>query len=655
MKRLLYYVKLALLDLIRHWSGTQHHVIIVAGIVLPLMLLMGLKRGHVAELRAELLRSPTGRQIVIWSTRRDALLDFDTIDSLTEDIPDVELVIPESERIVQIANVSASLAPDTLAEPVGITIYPTRKGDPILAQAGCDVLDPAELAIVLSESVCESLGVQLGSSVEITISRSGIESREQQRLQLKVAKILAEPAEKNAIGYVEVGLLNLIEQWVRGGGAARFGWAASNRPAPDRYDSYLVFLEKPNRFSDDDLRAIADRGLVLTSLTDEPEASLHGLIDPLKRERLDAWRLASDESLKKPERRLAISPSDVEGITSADDMVVAWNQPRSLNAAGPLLIGLTIPKRSRLRHEFLRDSSWAFLPSEDTREVILPDWELPSSGNETITIPLSGTAQLVLTVRQPIAPESQIEAEPFKPAPTELAPEQENKKPVQSQLAIVPVQLLARLDCLQSGLAVYDEPSGVIVQAPDGAIYGKARIYASNIDKVPTTVASLTKMGFAVLSETGRITEIHQQDSSLQVLVIVVGTGVLLFGIITVFSVLLDSTDRKRGTIGILRVMGVTRFGIFLMVVLRAGTIGILAGALSIAAGWLTSCVLLWNPPVNSVWSSFKPVVSVAFDPLDLMLVVGGAVICSCVGAMIPAWRAARIDPFDAIVEGRFK
>ena len=50
-----YYTSLAIRDLLRMWSSTQHHVVIVAGICLPILLLLGLKRGHVEELRRERL------------------------------------------------------------------------------------------------------------------------------------------------------------------------------------------------------------------------------------------------------------------------------------------------------------------------------------------------------------------------------------------------------------------------------------------------------------------------------------------------------------------------------------------------------------------------------------------------------------------------
>ena len=156
------------------------------------------------------------------------------------------------------------------------------------------------------------------------------------------------------------------------------------------------------------------------------------------------------------------------------------------------------------------------------------------------------------------------------------------------------------------------------------------------------------------MSESGRISEIHQQDASLNLLVVVVGIGVFLFGILTVFSVLLDSTDRKRGVIGILRVMGVSRGGVFFLVLLRAAAIGILAGALAGLAGWGIEQILGVDFPADSLFFQWKPTISVIIHSADVLLVMAGAIACAAIGAIIPAWKASRLDPFDAIVEGRF-
>ena len=97
-----YYLGLGWRDLIRLWSTTQHHVIIVAGICLPILMLLGLKRGHVETLRKDLITSPTGRQITFWSARKGELMDRAGIERLTSELPAVDVIIPETQRIARL-------------------------------------------------------------------------------------------------------------------------------------------------------------------------------------------------------------------------------------------------------------------------------------------------------------------------------------------------------------------------------------------------------------------------------------------------------------------------------------------------------------------------------------------------------------------------
>ena len=73
----------------------------------------------------------------------------------------------------------------------------------------------------------------------------------------------------------------------------------------------------------------------------------------------------------------------------------------------------------------------------------------------------------------------------------------------------------------------------------------------------------------------------------MRFIVVLLSVGVLSFGVFTVYNVLHDSTSRKRGMIGIIRVMGVSRLGVFYFVFLRAITIGIVSGLVTVALGYL--------------------------------------------------------------------
>ena len=626
MTRWAYYCKLAILDFTRLWSSTQHHIIIVAGIVLPILLLLGLKRGHVAELREELLRSPTGRQVTFWSGQQGSLMQLDSLQALQADIPGVELVVPEISRIVDISHGGASKT---------VTLYATRAGDPLLRQAHCDIPAGRPRGLVVSRVVADELHVGVGEDVTVTVRRRSDGNEQVAEIACPVVNILEQPTEVSAIGYADFSLLDKFEQWIGGHRVADLDWPASGSQVNPRYKSYLLFLEGVGgRLTQDDKRGLDDRGFdVVEEVTDE-ERTLGGCISPESAKQLTVLKLRPHESSNDSPMWRNIPAAELELFTEVDDVIVPWNDFLPVADGKVSLVGVSFKKRSWLRN-FLRGPDLAFDPSTDDA-VFMAD-----AGGTIDSIVLQNGQKIRL---KPYVPERDE-----KTQAATIPAVDSSKKTV-----IVPVPFLARLLAYDRGMAEFDEGLQRFVPTPEPNVYGKARLFAQTIDDVPNVVAALVDRRFAVMSESDRISEIHEQDSSLQLLVVVVGLGVFLFGVLTVLSVLIDSTDRKRGVIGILRVMGVSREGIFLLVLLRAGAIGIFAGLVAAVAGWAIGQVLAWEVPASSALAGWKPHISIDIHPYDVALVMGGAVACAAIGAIFPAWKAARLDPFDAIVEGRF-
>jgi ABC-type lipoprotein release transport system permease subunit len=635
-----YYTSLAIRDLLRMWSSTQHHVVIVAGICLPILLLLGLKRGHVEELRRELITSPTGRQILFWTSQDGELLDARGLDALQQTLPQAELMIPDQQRVVMVR-----AAEDAL--PMTITLYSSRKGDPILRQCGCDVLEKGEKAIVVPTNVAEALGVSVGATLEIVVRREVNGQDDTSAVNMLVKGIYTAGGDRADIGYVDSDILSYFEQFVRGYAVPDLSWKAAPVAAPDTYAAYLYLFEKGQSLSRDDEEYLATRGLKFEEIDVKQVWELGTFFKSEAAAKICGLRIYSEASRADPGRRLSLAPSELTEILSIpDDVAIPWNQPLdiTLNGQKALCVGLSLNRRCWLRKELVADGL-AFPFDADSIGITWPFRTGLSSDTTSLDL-ADGTG---LEVRQTaLGLESPVSA-------LQGTGESEPTITPMADYAVVPVDFLARLTSLKHGTAIFDPQTRLIAPTPVAVVFDKVRLFARTIDDVPSLTERLFDAKFAVQSEDARIQEIQEQDASLRLLVLVVGLGVFLFGVLTVISVLVDSTDRKRGTLGILRVMGVSKLGVFWIVVLRAAAIGFFAGCLSVVFGKLLEVFLGWTAPPDSLLAVWKPTVRISLLPQDILLVFIGALVCACVGAVYPALRASRIDPFDAIVEGRFK
>ena len=112
----------------------------------------------------------------------------------------------------------------------------------------------------------------------------------------------------------------------------------------------------------------------------------------------------------------------------------------------------------------------------------------------------------------------------------------------------------------------------------------------------------------------------------------------LLLASIGIFSVMSYAVSRRTQEIGIRMAVGATSGGVLRMILGQSGKlvlIGLGCGlALTLALGRLLSNLLLGVS---------------AFDPVVLALVCGLLLIVAAAASIIPAWRAARIDPLHAL------
>lgn len=137
------------------------------------------------------------------------------------------------------------------------------------------------------------------------------------------------------------------------------------------------------------------------------------------------------------------------------------------------------------------------------------------------------------------------------------------------------------------------------------------------------------------------VTALTSQRVSSNVIRFFIGLSVA-FGIA---SVLVVSVIQRSKEIGILRAMGATQAQMLRIFLLQGGIVGFLGSLLgsALAGGFLMLWQMLARNPDGT------PMFVIGVEPGLVMIAAGGASVVGILAAMLPARRAARLDPVVAI------
>jgi len=125
------------------------------------------------------------------------------------------------------------------------------------------------------------------------------------------------------------------------------------------------------------------------------------------------------------------------------------------------------------------------------------------------------------------------------------------------------------------------------------------------------------------------------------------GTIIKAFSLVTIIvgiaSAMLLSIIRRQSEIGIMRAMGARRSLVISIYVLEGTLIGVIGAITGALAAWLA---LLPLPPVSAVTSGELPIDR---QQGDFLLAIALTTLAAMLASILPARRAARIDPVEAI------
>jgi putative ABC transport system permease protein len=118
----------------------------------------------------------------------------------------------------------------------------------------------------------------------------------------------------------------------------------------------------------------------------------------------------------------------------------------------------------------------------------------------------------------------------------------------------------------------------------------------------------------------------------------------LVVALIAVTSTLLLVGVQRRREHGLLLAVGMAPVGLGRMVLTEAGVVGIAASVLGTIAGIATYVAMIWVSPLFTGLSApFR------FDLVAPLVYGGVGLVFVLLGAALPAWRTARLDPAVAL------
>ncbi len=227
--------RLAFADYRHEWVMSACAVLALAAVLVPLLVLFGLKYGLISTLLDPLVENPRYREITPLASGRYDEAWFDTMRARD----DVAFVAPRTRSLAATIRLRA---PDSaVGRIIDVELVPSMPGDPVLPG---DMVPPAgfSAAVIVSHTAAEKLGVDAGGRVEGIISRTRGGTQETVRLPLAVGDIAPHGAFARDALFVSPALIGAVEDFLDGRAVPALDWdGGPARVGPRSYASFRMY------------------------------------------------------------------------------------------------------------------------------------------------------------------------------------------------------------------------------------------------------------------------------------------------------------------------------------------------------------------------------------------------------------------------------
>ncbi|NDK32673.1 ABC transporter permease [Nesterenkonia haasae] len=195
---------------------------------------------------------------------------------------------------------------------------------------------------------------------------------------------------------------------------------------------------------------------------------------------------------------------------------------------------------------------------------------------------------------------------------------------------------------------IYDLNQHGLEQTPD-PVYVQAIVDVENLEENEQAIkADLEEAGYQGITAEDQMGQIQGLIDAVTWVIGGFGLIALLAASFGIVNTLLMSVQERTREIGLMKALGLSRARVFSLFSAEAIMLGIMGAAIGIAGGVLTGVIgnrILTDGPLSDVVGLTLYEVA----PVPLLMVVALILIIAFIAGTLPAWRAAKKDPIEAL------
>jgi len=209
-------VRLAVRDYCHEWVMSGCFVLALGAVLIPLLVLFGLKYGIISNLLDPIKQDPRYRAIVPSGSGDFTASWFDAM----RQRPDVEFVVPRTRALA--ASIKLRAPDSETGRIIDVELVPSADGDPVLPP---ELKAPGNFKeVVLAADAADKLRIASGAHLEGIVSRVRRGEQETVKLPLTVSGVAPAGAFTRDGVFVSVDLMVAIEDFRDGRAVPALGW-----------------------------------------------------------------------------------------------------------------------------------------------------------------------------------------------------------------------------------------------------------------------------------------------------------------------------------------------------------------------------------------------------------------------------------------------